>query len=145
MSTSTTYPQLREAGDRARAMLVAAAAQRWGVEAAGLRTEDGKVFKGSKSLSYGQLADAASKLPVPEKVALKDPAEFRYLGKPMKRLDTPMKVDGSAKFGIDSRLPGMLFAVIARPAVIGAKWTLPPSRSWASRAVSSESAAPSLG
>ena len=121
MSTSTTYPQLREAGDRARAMLVAAAAQRWGVEAAGLRTEDGKVFKGSKSLSYGQLADAASKLPVPEKVALKDPAEFRYLGKPMKRLDTPMKVDGSAKFGIDSRLPGMLFAVIARPAVIGAK------------------------
>jgi isoquinoline 1-oxidoreductase beta subunit len=123
MSTSTTYPQLREAGARARAMLVAAAALRWEADAAALRTEDGKVFKGSKSLSYGELADAASRLPLPEKVALKDPATFRYLGKPMKRLDAPMKVDGSAKFGIDSRLPGMLFAVIARPAVIGAKLT----------------------
>ena len=121
MSTSTTYQPLRETGAKARAMLVAAAATRWGVDAANLRTEDGKVFNGSKSLSYGALADAASKLPVPEKVELKDPATFRWLGKPMKRLDSPMKVDGSAKFGIDSRLPGMLFAVIARPAVIGAK------------------------
>jgi isoquinoline 1-oxidoreductase beta subunit len=121
MSTSTTYPQLREAGASARAMLMGAAAQHWGVAVSELRTEDGKVFRGSKSLTYGQLADAASKLPVPEKVALKDPASFRYLGKPQKRLDTPMKIDGSAKFGIDTRLPGMLFAVIARPAVIGAK------------------------
>jgi isoquinoline 1-oxidoreductase beta subunit len=121
MSTSTTYAQLREAGAKARGMLLAAAAQHWQVDVAQLRTEDGKVFQGSRSMSYGQLADAASKLPVPEKVALKDPATFRYLGKPMKRLDTPMKVDGSARFGIDTRLPGMLFAVIARPAVIGAK------------------------
>ena len=58
---------------------------------------------------------------MPEKVALKDPAKFRYLGKPQKRLDAPMKVDGSAKFGIDMRVPGMLFAVIARPPVVGAK------------------------
>ncbi|HUQ11549.1 MAG TPA: xanthine dehydrogenase family protein molybdopterin-binding subunit [Steroidobacteraceae bacterium] len=121
MSTSTTYPQLREAGASARAMLLAAAAQHWQVPVNELRTEDGKVFHGSKSASYGQLADAASKLPVPQKVPLKDPASFRYLGKPQKRLDTPMKTDGSAKFGIDTRLPGMLFAVIARPAVIGAK------------------------
>ena len=121
MSTSTTYPQLREAGAKARAMLLAAAAQHWNVSVTDLRTEDGKVFNGGKSLSYGRLADAASKLPVPEKVELKDPATFRYLGKPQKRLDSPMKVDGSAKFGIDTRLPGMLFAVIARPAVIGAK------------------------
>jgi isoquinoline 1-oxidoreductase beta subunit len=120
MSTSTTYPQLREAGAKARAMLLAAAAQHWEVPVSELRTEDGKVFKGSRSLTYGQLADAASKLPVPEKVELKDPATFRYLGKPQKRLDTPMKSDGSARFGIDTRLPGMLFAVIARPAVIGA-------------------------
>ena len=121
MSTSTTYQQLREAGATARAMLLAAAAQSWEVAAAQLRTDDGKVFKGSRSKSYGELADAASKLPVPEKVALKDPADFRYIGKPQKRLDAPLKVDGSAKFGIDVRLPGMLFAVIARPPVVGAK------------------------
>jgi isoquinoline 1-oxidoreductase beta subunit len=121
MSTSTTYMQLREAGARARAMLLAAAAQKWNVDVAGLSTSDGKVIRGSKSLTYGALADAASQLPVPEKVALKDPANFRYLGKPQKRLDAPMKVDGSAKFGIDMRVPGMLFAVIARPPVIGAK------------------------
>ena len=121
MSTSTTYQPLREAGARARAMLLAAAAQRWNVDVAELTTDDGKVLRGGKSLSYGALADAASKLPVPEKVTLKDPANFRYLGKPQKRLDSPMKVDGSAKFGIDVRLPGMLFAVIARPPVVGAK------------------------
>jgi isoquinoline 1-oxidoreductase beta subunit len=120
MSTSSTYQQMREAGARARAMLMAAAAQRWEVDAALLTTGDGKVYEGSKSLSYGQLADAASALAVPEKVTLKDAAGFRYLGKPQKRLDAPMKVDGSAKFGIDVRLPGMLFAVIARPPVIGA-------------------------
>ena len=121
MSTNTSYQQLREAGARARAMLVAAAADHWQVDAATLRTEDGMVYSGSKKLSYGRLADAASKLPVPEKVTLKDPANFRYLGKPMKRLDAPMKVDGSAKFGIDMRVPGMLFAVVARPPIVGAK------------------------
>jgi isoquinoline 1-oxidoreductase beta subunit len=121
MSTSTTYQPLREAGAKARAMLLAAAAQRWKVDASELRTDDGKVLLGSKSLKYGALADAASALPVPEVVTLKDPASFRYIGKPQKRLDAPMKVDGSAKFGIDVRLPGMLFAVIARPPVVGAK------------------------
>src|SRR5688572_29086468 len=121
MSTSTTYEPLREAGAKARAMLLAAAAQRWSVDVAELSTDDGKVLRGGKSLSYGALADAASKLPVPDKVTLKDPASFRYLGKPQKRLDSPMKVDGSAKFGIDVRLPDMLFAVIARPPVVGAK------------------------
>ncbi|HTU67163.1 MAG TPA: xanthine dehydrogenase family protein molybdopterin-binding subunit [Steroidobacteraceae bacterium] len=120
MSTSTTYPQLRDAGAKARAMLLAAAAQHWRVDVADLRTDDGRVFRGPKSLSYGELADAAAKLPVPETVTLKDPAQFKYLGKPQKRLDTPMKVDGSVRFGIDTRLPGMVFAVIARPAVVGA-------------------------
>jgi isoquinoline 1-oxidoreductase subunit beta len=121
MSTSTSYQPLREAGAAARAMLVAAAAQRWEVDPAQLRTEDGRVLHGSRALTYGELADAASRLPVPEKVALKDPASFKYLGKPRGRLDAPMKVDGSAKFGIDVRLPGMLFAVIARPPTIGAR------------------------
>src|SRR5688572_14588754 len=76
MSTSTTYTQLREAGARARAMLLGAAAQKWGVDAATLRTEKGKVLNGSKSATYGSLADAASQLPVPGKVALKDPSLF---------------------------------------------------------------------
>ncbi|HEU4592875.1 MAG TPA: xanthine dehydrogenase family protein molybdopterin-binding subunit [Steroidobacteraceae bacterium] len=121
MSTSTTYLPLREAGARARAMLVAAAAKRWRVAAGALRTEDGRVFDGDRSLSYGALAEAASKEAVPAEVTLKDPAQFRYLGKPQKRLDAPMKVDGSAKFGLDMRLPQMWFAVVERPPVIGAK------------------------
>jgi isoquinoline 1-oxidoreductase beta subunit len=121
MSTSTTYTQLREAGARARAMLLAAAAAHWEVEPGTLRTEDGVVFNGAKKMTYGRLADAAAQLPVPDKVTLKDPAAFRYLGKPQARLDSPMKVDGSARFGIDMRLPGMLFAVVARPPVVGAK------------------------
>jgi isoquinoline 1-oxidoreductase beta subunit len=120
MSTSTTYMPLREAGAKARAMLVAAAARQWKVAPESLRTENGRVFNGSKSLSYGALTDAASKEPVPEKVALKDPSQFRYLGKPHKRLDAPLKVDGSARFGLDQRVPGMVFAVAARPPVIGA-------------------------
>jgi len=119
MSTSTTFMQLREAGARARAMLIAAAAKRWEVPAERLRTEDGRVFNGKKSLSYGALADAASKETPPKDVALKNAAEFRYLGKPHKRLDAPMKVDGSAKFGLDMRLPGMLYAVIARSPFVG--------------------------
>jgi isoquinoline 1-oxidoreductase beta subunit len=120
MSTSTTYTQMREAGARARAMLLGAAGRKWNVDVATLRTENGKVLNGSKSASYGSLADAAAQLPVPEKVALKEPAQFRYIGKPRTRLDAPMKVDGSAKFGLDMRVPGMVFAVIARPPVIGA-------------------------
>jgi isoquinoline 1-oxidoreductase beta subunit len=121
MSTNTTYMQLREAGARARHMLLGAAANRWDAEPASLRTENGRVFLGGKSLSYGDLADDAARQAMPEQVALKDPAEFRYLGKPRNRLDAPLKVDGSAKFGIDMRLPGMLYAVTARPPVIGAK------------------------
>src|SRR5688572_1308562 len=133
MSTSTTYMPLREAGADARAMLLGAAADHWKVGADTLRTEDGKVFNGRKSLSYGALAGAASKQTPPGKVALKDPAQFRYLGKPHKRLDAPMKVDGSAKFGIDQRVPGMLFAVSAKPPVIGA--TLEKVDDTAARAV----------
>src|SRR5690349_3147194 len=79
MSTSTTYMPLREAGAKARAMLVAAAARQWKVTPESLRTENGRVFDGGKSLSYGALTDAASREPVPEKVALKDPSQFRYL------------------------------------------------------------------
>jgi isoquinoline 1-oxidoreductase beta subunit len=113
--------QFRQAGAAARAMLIAAAAQRWNVEATGCRTESGAVFHGSnRKLSYGQLVEAAAKLTPPAQVQLKDPKTFKLIGKPIKRLDTPEKLNGKAEFGIDVKLPGMLTAVIARPPIFGA-------------------------
>jgi isoquinoline 1-oxidoreductase beta subunit len=119
MSTSTCFPTLREAGAKARAMLLAAASQKWSVEAASLTTDNGVVRHGSRKATYGSLAEAASKLAVPEKVALKEPAQFKYLGKDQPRLDAPAKVDGSAKFGLDVRPEGMLHAVVARSPYVG--------------------------
>jgi isoquinoline 1-oxidoreductase subunit beta len=113
--------QFRQAGAAARAMLIAAAAQQWNVDASTLRTESGAVLNGSKLLTYGQLAPAAAKLPPPEHVQLKDPKTFKLIGKPIKRLDTPEKINGQAVFGIDVKLPGMLSAAIARPPIFGAK------------------------
>lgn len=113
--------QFREAGAAARAMLIAAAAQQWNVAASDCRTESGAVLNGARKLSYGQLASAAAKLTPPEHVQLKDPKDFKLIGKPIKRLDTPEKLNGSAVFGIDVKLPGMLTAVIARPPIFGAK------------------------
>jgi isoquinoline 1-oxidoreductase beta subunit len=114
--------QFRQAGAAARAMLVAAAAQQWNVDPASCRTESGAVFNGSnRKLTYGQLVGAASKLTPPEHVQLKDPKTFKLIGKPIKRLDTPVKLNGAAVFGIDVKLPGMLTAVIARPPIFGAK------------------------
>jgi len=114
--------QFRQAGAAARAMLVAAAAAQWNVDAAECRTESGAVFSGSnRKLTYGQLAEAAAKLPPPAHVQLKDPKAFKLIGKPIKRLDTPEKLNGKAVFGIDVKLPGMLTAVIARPPIFGAK------------------------
>jgi isoquinoline 1-oxidoreductase subunit beta len=113
--------QFREAGAAARSMLIAAAAQQWNVAASTCRTESGAVFntKGQE-LTYGHLATAAAKLPPPEHVQLKDPKTFKLIGKPIKRLDTPEKLNGEAVFGIDVKLPGMLTAVIARPPIFGA-------------------------
>jgi isoquinoline 1-oxidoreductase subunit beta len=114
--------QFREAGAAARAMLIAAAAQQWNVAASECRTESGAVLDGSnRKLTYGQLASAAAKLTPPEHVQLKDPKTFKLIGKPVKRLDTPEKLNGGAVFGIDVKLPGMLTAVIARPPIFGAK------------------------
>jgi isoquinoline 1-oxidoreductase beta subunit len=113
--------QFRQAGAMARAMLIAAAAQQWNVDAATCRTDSGTVRSGSNhKLTYGQLAGAAAKLTPPAKVQLKDPKTFRLIGKPIKRLDTPEKLNGKAEFGIDVKLPGMLTAVIARPPIFGA-------------------------
>jgi isoquinoline 1-oxidoreductase beta subunit len=117
-----SYAQYRELGARARAMLVAAAAQQWKVEAATLRTRNGMVLgPGGRQAGYGELAEAAMALPVPEKVALKDPKDFRLIGKPTTRLDAPAKSSGRQDYGIDLKLPGLLTAVIARPPVFGAK------------------------
>jgi len=113
--------QFREAGAAARAMLIAAAAQQWNVDASTCLTESGAVFnKKGQKLTYGHLATAAAKLPPPEHVQLKDPKTFKLIGKPIKRLDTPEKLNGEAVFGIDVKLPGMLTAVIARPPIFGA-------------------------
>lgn len=114
--------QFRQAGAAARALLVAAAAQQWNVDAATCRTESGAVLDPSnRKLTYGQLVGAAAKLTPPANVQLKDPKTFKLIGKPIKRLDTPVKLNGAAVFGIDVKLPGMLTAVIARPPIFGAK------------------------
>ena len=114
--------QFRQAGAAARAMLIAAAAQEWNVDASTCRTDSGAVLNGSsRKLTYGHLASAAAKLTPPEHVQLKDPKTFKLIGKPIKRLDTPEKLNGKAEFGIDVKLPGMVTAVIARPPIFGAK------------------------
>ena len=114
---------LREAGARARAMLVAAAAQQWGVEPGSCRTENGRVLHdaSARSIGYGELAIKAATLPIPKSVVLKDPTKFRLIGKAMSRIDTPDKVTGEAQFGMDVRVPGMLTAVVARCPVFGGK------------------------
>ena len=116
------YDKLRMAGAQARVMLVQAAAQQWDVDASACKAKNGVIMgpKGKK-VSYGQVAASASKLTVPKDVKLKDPKDFRYVGKAIKRLDTPSKVNGTAVFGIDVKLPGMLYASLAQCPVIGGK------------------------
>jgi isoquinoline 1-oxidoreductase beta subunit len=118
-----SWMPLRRAGATAREMLVQAAAQQWGVAPAQCRAANGAVINTATNakLSYGSLADAAAKVPPPANVALKDAAQFQVIGKSHARLDTPGKVNGSARFGIDVRLPGMLYAVAERCPVFGGK------------------------
>jgi isoquinoline 1-oxidoreductase beta subunit len=116
------YLPMRKAGAAARQMLVTAAAAQWGVDAATCRTDNGRVIGADgRSLGYGELAAAAAKLPVPQDPPLKDPKDFRILGKGHTRIDAPAKVNGSAGFGIDVKLPGLLTAVMAHAPVPGAK------------------------
>jgi isoquinoline 1-oxidoreductase beta subunit len=118
------WDKLRIAGAQVRTMLVNAAAARWNVDAAQLRSADGKVTgPGGRSATYGELAEAASKLPVPEKVTLKEAKDFKVIGKPTKRLDTAYKVNGTAEYGIDVKLPGMVYASLEQCPVIGGKPT----------------------
>jgi isoquinoline 1-oxidoreductase beta subunit len=121
-SMRTMYEPLRRTGATARAMLIAAAAQRWNTDPGKLTTVNGVVTDGTNRARYGELVEAASKLAPPQDVALKDPKDFRYLGKTtVRRLDAPAKVNGSAQFGLDVRLPGMLYAMVARSPVFGGK------------------------
>lgn len=116
--TTSTYLLMRKAGAQARELLLIAAAQKWDVEKKECRAEKGVVthLPSGRRLSYGELVQTASVLPTMnlDQVPLKDPKDFSFIGKPMRRVDIPGKVDGSAIFGIDVRLPGMLFAMIAR-------------------------------
>jgi isoquinoline 1-oxidoreductase beta subunit len=119
-SMRTMYEPLRRTGAVARAMLIAAAAQRWETDPGKLTTENGVVTDGTNRARYGELVEAAAKLTPPQDVALKDPKDFRHLGKrTVRRLDAPAKVNGSAQFGLDVRRPGMLFAMVARSPVFG--------------------------
>jgi len=117
------WDKLREAGAKARVMLTEAAAQKWGVSAADCKAQNGVVTYKDKKASYGSLAEAASKLTPPKEVKLKDPSKWRYVGKPLKRMDTAGKINGTAEFGIDVKLPGMLYASLAQCPVIGGKAT----------------------
>jgi isoquinoline 1-oxidoreductase beta subunit len=121
MSIRTGWDPMRKAGATARAMLVEAAAQKSGVDKAQLRTDNGAVINGSQRMTYGSLAEAAAKLPAPSGVAVKSSAQFKYIGKSLKRLDTPLKLNGTATFGIDAKVPGMQYAVVARCPVFGGK------------------------
>jgi isoquinoline 1-oxidoreductase beta subunit len=117
------WKPLREAGATARIMLVEAAAKRWGVDAKSCRTQDGEVKHAPtrRRLKYGELAADAAHMPVPGNVALKRPEEFKLIGTPAKRLDTPAKVNGTAVYGIDARPPGVKIATLAQSPVFGGR------------------------
>jgi len=122
-SVRSSWKQMQMAGAAAREMLIAAAAATWGVNAASCRASNGAVEHPStkRQLRFGVLASKAATIPVPASPALSDPSTYRFVGKPVKRLDAPPKVDGSAGFGIDATAPGMLVAVVERCPVFGGK------------------------
>jgi isoquinoline 1-oxidoreductase subunit beta len=122
-STWSEWDRLRQAGATARMMLIAAAAQSWNIDPASCRAENGFIIHvpSRRQLSYGHLAERAAHLTPPQNVPLKDPKDFKLIGKPIKRLDTPEKINGTAVFGLDVNLPGMLTAVVARPPVFSGR------------------------
>ena len=121
-SVRDAYTKLRVAGAQARIVIVQAAAQRWGVAESACKTQDAYVMgPAGQRASYGELADAASRLTPPKEPALKPASSFRYVGKRMARFDTPAKVNGTAEFGIDAKVPGMMIAALAQSPVFGGK------------------------
>ncbi|QJR15752.1 xanthine dehydrogenase family protein molybdopterin-binding subunit [Usitatibacter palustris] len=120
-SVSNSWEQLRTVGAQARTMLIQAAADAWKVKPADCRAEKGFIVgPGGKRAPFGQFAEAAMNLPLPE-VKLKDPKDFKLIGKPVKRLDSADKVAGKTIFGMDVKRPGLLTAVVAHPPVFGAR------------------------
>src|SRR4029077_17038566 len=114
------WEKLRRAGAIARHQLVSAAAAEWGVDPRNCQVENGVVVSPHlEKLKFGDLAEAASKLPLPKDIALKSPGNYTIIGLSQKRKDTPSKVDGSAVFGIDVKLPNMLYAALAQPPALG--------------------------
>lgn len=124
-SVRRSWEPLRQAGAAAREMLVSAAAKRWGVDRRECRAEQGAVIHAAskRRLGYGQLARAAAKEDVPKDPPLKDARDWKLIGHKVPRLDGPDKTTGRACFGIDVRVPGQRFAVVARPPVLGGKVT----------------------
>ncbi|HEY3146918.1 MAG TPA: molybdopterin cofactor-binding domain-containing protein, partial [Dongiaceae bacterium] len=117
------WQPLRQAGAIARMMLVSAAAKRWNVDAASCRAQSGEVLHAptGRRAKYGALAADAARVPAPERVALKRPEDFKLIGTPAKRLDTPAKVNGTAVYGIDVRPPGVKIATLAQSPVFGGR------------------------
>src|SRR5712691_11473500 len=121
-SIAHSFQQYRELGAKTRAMLIAAAADRWHVAPEQCRTENSVVYgPGTRSARYAEMAKDAARKPVPEKARLKNPSEFRLIGQKIRRLDSRPKCDGSQKFGLDLDLPGMKTAVVAHPPVFGGR------------------------
>lgn len=122
-SIHSGWVPMRQAGAAARTMLIAAAAQKWSVDASECHAADGKVVHtaSKRSATFGSLAEDAAKIPPPKEVKLKDPAQFALVGKPTKRVDAHKKVNGTAGFGVDVRLPGMLHASVEHCPVFGGK------------------------
>ena len=121
-SVREAYDRLRVAGAQARIVLIQAAAKKWGVSESACIAEDAHVRgPGGKKASYGELAADAAKLTPPKEPALKSARNFKYVGKSVKRFDTPMKVNGTAEFGIDVQAPGMMIATVAQSPVFGGK------------------------
>ena len=120
-SVNARWDVLRKTGAQAREMLVAAAAIRWGVKPDQCRAENGRVVRvgTDQSFSYGELANDAAKVPVPKEPRLKDPSQFEYIGKPLRRFDAVGKSNGSAKFGIDVDVPDLAVAVLVRNPYFG--------------------------
>jgi isoquinoline 1-oxidoreductase beta subunit len=121
-SMANSWSQLREAGAKGRAMLLTAASIEWKVPVADLTTDRGIVFHAGsqRRATYGALAAKAAALPVPDQVTLKDPKDFKLIGRGVPRVDVPAKVDGTAQFTLDVALPGMLVALLKRPPLFGA-------------------------
>ncbi len=120
-SVRTMWTPLRQAGATARVMLVSAAATKWGVDPKELTVANGVITHGTHKATFGEVAEAASKLDVPKDVALKDPSKFTIIGKKANRLDNPDLVRGKGSYGIDVRVPGMLYGAVLRSPVFGGK------------------------